>query len=164
MKKAAVNAFALCSALLMSMGYGTASAQQVVQGNLKVTGTVSADAMQTNGGTVLTAKDVPAIQSQVLKQVAEELTNRLRTDGNSTEMRFFSEQVTNAIAKTIGVTKQELSILRRDLNESNKAGVASINEMRAAISNMQRAQVAADREIASLRRELEQLRRDLSRR
>jgi hypothetical protein len=164
MMRVTVKTFLLLSVMVMATGSGGVSAQQIVQGNLKVSGTITADAVEANGGAVLTTKDLSAIQSQILVRVAEEITNRLKTNGNSQEMRAFSEQITNAIAKTIGVTRQELLILRRDLNDASKAGADSVNEMRAALANMQRAQIAAEREIASLRRELDQLRRGVGRR
>jgi hypothetical protein len=153
-----------CALLCLFASLDRAAAQQVVQGDMKVAGNLSATSIDVSGGKVLTTKDVATIQSQVLDQVAKEITNRLRNNSNSNEMQRFSEQVTSAVAKTIGVTNQELTVLRRDLKESNRAGATSINEMRTALANMQRSQAAAEREIASLRRELDQLRRDLNRR
>lgn len=129
---------------------------------MKVSGTISARAVEVSGGTVLTTKDISTIQSKVLEQVAKEITNQLRNNGNSVEMQRFSEQVTSAVAKTIGVTNQELTVLRRDLRESSRAGATSINEMRTALTNMQRTQAAAEREIVALRRELDQLRRSVT--
>ena len=144
------------------LSFNNAGAQQVIQGDVKVAGTLFAESVQSSGANVLTTKDVSAIQTQVLKQVAEEIANRLKFNGNSPEMRTFAEQVTKAVAKTVGISNQDLAILRRDLNESSRSGAASVNEMRTAIANMQRAQVAAEREIAALRRELDQLRRDVN--